>query len=166
MKPKRVSKRDKIRKWRFRFNLLERSKHPIPMASLEEQIAQADPTSTLTDAASYLASLLDQPLRVTTPDKRSFIGRLRCVDRGCNIILVDAEEFLPLPETEEELMRRLKWDEYWPKSERYSGEGEGWGGRQVGMVMIKGSDCVKIELVEPGLKRESFVFQALKSFTC
>ena len=108
-------------------------------------------------AVSSLTSLLNQPLRVTIIDRRTFIGTFICIDRGCNIILSNAEEFRPPPADEEEDEMLRNRDMYWPKSQRADGEGEGWGGRQVGMILIPGKDVAMVEVEEGWEKRGELV---------
>jgi len=110
--------------------------------------APPDLTPSQTNAISSLTSLLHQPLRITIIDKRTFIGTFICVDPGCNIILSNAEEFRPEPTTQEEREIRENRDMYWPRSRRGPGEGEGWGGRQLGMVLVPGKVVVKVEVEE------------------
>jgi small nuclear ribonucleoprotein (snRNP)-like protein len=114
--------------------------------------------------AQNLDALLMRLLRITIPDGRYFIGRFTCVDHKVNIVLTEAEEFLPSPKTDEERAERDAREMYFPKSQRGSGEGEGWGkyaryeegeaerglkeGRMLGMILITGKDVVKIELVD------------------
>ena len=114
--------------------------------------------------AHNLESLLTRLLRITIPDGRYFIGRFTCVDHKVNIVLTEAEEFLPAPKTDQERAQRDVRERYFPKSQRGAGEGEGWGryaiyeegeiqrglkeGRILGMILITGKDVVKIELVD------------------
>jgi small nuclear ribonucleoprotein (snRNP)-like protein len=116
------------------------------------------------DPAHNLESLLTRLLRITIPDGRYFIGRFTCVDHKVNIVLTDAEEFLPSPKTDEEKAAREVRERYFPRSQRGGGEGEGWGryaiydeeeqerglkdGRMLGMILITGKDVTKIELID------------------
>ncbi len=122
-----------------------------------------------------LTQTLEKTYRITITDGRSFQGRFICVDKACNIILDRAEEFLPpIPDAngdeKVELMRRVRQNRemYWPKSERYSGGEDGGSqaesrgtdrggaqngsdsdgiarGREVGMILIRKKDIIKIE---------------------
>ena len=98
--------------------------------------------------SSLSALLLLRPLRITTLDNRSFIGTFVCLDPQCNIILANAEEFLPDPVTEEDREVRENREMYFPKSQRGPGEGEGWGGRQVGMILVPGKELRTVEAEE------------------
>ena len=119
------------------------SASPPPQSSASFASSPApDPASR---AITSLSILLDQPLRITILDNRIFIGLFICVDPQCNIILAQAEEFRP-PLDDVELERNREM--YWPKSQRGPGEGEGWGGRQVGMILLPGKAVVKIEVEE------------------
>nr|XP_031863603.1 uncharacterized protein CI109_000855 [Kwoniella shandongensis]KAA5530675.1 hypothetical protein CI109_000855 [Kwoniella shandongensis] len=114
-----------------------------------------------------LEGLLNQILTLTLKDGRIIVGVFICVDKGCNIVLREAEEFqggaatLTRPLTgqqgeedgeeaskREEMDRLLKAnrEEYWPRSEPFAGWGTGFGGRNMGMVGVKGEDVVKIEV--------------------
>jgi small nuclear ribonucleoprotein (snRNP)-like protein len=83
-------------------------------------------------SALDLNSLLFSTLKVKTKDTRTFIGQFVCVDKQCNIILSPAEEFLTSFATEDEK----------PVSVGPNG------GREMGMIMIRGQDVEKIELDE------------------
>nr|ODN90905.1 hypothetical protein L204_05744 [Cryptococcus depauperatus CBS 7855] len=114
-----------------------------------------------------LQALVGQPLKITLIDSRIIMGYFTCVDKQCNIVLSDAEEFRPPPaslvakeealarggklvgELAEETQEERVWknrEKYWPKSEPFSGPGSGWGGRGLSMVCMKKSDIVKIEV--------------------
>jgi small nuclear ribonucleoprotein (snRNP)-like protein len=85
-------------------------------------------------SSSFLQNLLNRTLRIKLADTRTFIGQFICVDRQQNIILSNAEEFLS-PELERKRGA--------PVSRGY------FGGREMGMVMFRGKDVVRIE-VEDG----------------
>ena len=118
-------------------------------------------TTTLTPsqygAITTLTALLHTPLRITILDNRIFIGIFICVDPQCNLLLGTAEEFLPPPMNEEEAASRKNKELFWPKSRRSEREGEGWGGRQVGNIMIPGKVVVKVEVQEGWESRDSGV---------
>lgn len=95
----------------------------------------APPTRT---AKQLLKDTLYETYRVTAIDGRTFIGSFICVDKGLNIILSQAEEFLPDERTAEV-------PDYWPRSD--SPQPGGFGGRQVGMVLIPGKQVDKVEAV-------------------
>lgn len=108
---------------------------------------RGDPSSS---SSAYLRSLLFKILRITIHDGRYFIGHLSCVDSSINIVLSQAEEFLPSPE---DLRRRHPL----PANASEETHAYPWpydaplvvgpaGGREMGMVMIKGQDVVKIEV--------------------
>lgn len=82
-----------------------------------------------------LESLLYSTLQITVTDGRAFIGHFVCTDHDQNIILAQAEELLP--------KRLLDDPEECPISVG------AWGGREMGLVMIKGKDVVKIEAQLP-----------------
>lgn len=44
-------------------------------------------------AVTYIKSLLQSVMRVHCDDGRIFLGEFRCVDKECNIIFTNAEEF-------------------------------------------------------------------------
>ena len=46
---------------------------------------------------------------------------------------------------------------FWPKSQRAKRDGDGWGGRQVGTIMIPGTVVVKVEVEEGWESREGGV---------
>lgn len=83
----------------------------------------------------HLLSLLYTTLHITITDGRTFIGHFICTDAQQNIILSQAEELLPLDVAED--------DEEKPISVG------AWGGREMGMVMIRGKDVVKIQAQLP-----------------
>lgn len=121
-----------------------------------------------------LSQLLDKVLRITILDARYFIGRFTCVDSKINLVLTEAEEFLPDPQTPEEKAEREMVDRYYPKSLRSNMDGPGWGryakyaegdaeaeveldesgqgrlkeGRMLGMILVPGKQIVKIELMQ------------------
>jgi small nuclear ribonucleoprotein (snRNP)-like protein len=82
-----------------------------------------------------LNSLLYSTLQITIKDGRAFIGHFVCTDHDQNIILAQAEELLPkhLLDDPEECPITVGT----------------WGGREMGLVMIKGKDVVKIEAQLP-----------------
>ncbi|WVQ76290.1 hypothetical protein IAR50_005955 [Cryptococcus sp. DSM 104548] len=120
-----------------------------------------------------LRSLVGQPLTITLTDGRILIGYFTCVDKQCNIILSNAEEFRPPPaslqakelaaaeglplvgelaeETEEERVWKNR-EKYWPKSEPFGGYGTGWGGRGLAMVCMKKEDIAKVEMEKEAWK--------------
>ncbi|WVR08723.1 hypothetical protein IAU60_005781 [Kwoniella sp. DSM 27419] len=145
--------------------------HTDSMAELAPQLASSSihdllsdtpsPTRTPSTPRPTLQGLLGQELTLLLRDGRTFIGYLLCIDKGVNIILRDAEEFRPDYPVEDEQPAKLsqeeldRWTEirrnrqmYWPRSEPFGGEGTGWGGRGMGMVGVKGSDVVKIEVAK------------------
>jgi small nuclear ribonucleoprotein (snRNP)-like protein len=52
-----------------------------------------DKTMTSEEGAKTIERWLNQRLRITIHDKRSFEGWFKCVDRDCNIVLQDTDEF-------------------------------------------------------------------------
>lgn len=142
---------------------------PQPALALSEPISRPTPE----EATSFLTALLDRPLRVTLKDRRTVVGLLHVIDGGGNLVLSEAEEFpswlgdlfdvnreLELHGDREDLLRRReeverglqeRWEngEQWdPRSEPFGGPGTGWGGRGLGLVLIKEADCTRIELVD------------------
>lgn len=101
----------------------------------------ATPTSpSNSTSSSFLQNLLNKTLRISLTDTRTFIGQFICVDRQQNIILSNAEEFLS-PELERKRGA--------PVSRGY------FGGREMGMVMFRGKDVLRIEVeVEDGVHLE------------
>jgi small nuclear ribonucleoprotein (snRNP)-like protein len=90
---------------------------------------------------AYLESLLYTFLRIKITDQRTFVGQFICVDKQKNIILSCAEEFKPTGKDG----TSIKGDEFvWRK-------GQG-GGRELGMITIKGKDVVKIEVDDGGFE--------------
>ena len=127
------------------------------MSFMSSNASSSTPSSLVSDveitlvqkkAIESLTALLNKPLRIEIIDGRTFIGNLTCIDPQCNIILTNAEEFFPDPITPEEIDLRLNRDEFWPKSIRRPDEGEGWGGRQVGMILLPKKILVKVETEE------------------
>ena len=109
--------------------------------------------------------LINKLLRITIKDERYYIGRFTCTDSDLNIVLFDAEEFLPHPKTPSEKAERRTRDMWYPKSQRGSHEGPGWGryaktppegeeidtnvqGRMLGAVLLPGRLVVSVELLE------------------
>jgi small nuclear ribonucleoprotein (snRNP)-like protein len=88
-----------------------------------------------------LKSLLYTPLRVLLPDGRSFVGHFIGVDSSANLILSQAEEFLPRP----------AGNHTGTSENGHVGTDDGplvtgaWGGRELGMVMVPSGGIVKIE---------------------
>ncbi|XAO26524.1 hypothetical protein I312_105361 [Cryptococcus bacillisporus CA1280] len=102
-----------------------------------------------------LRALIGQVLTITLIDGRTIKGYFTCVDKQCNIILNEAEEFRPRPasliakeqallecrpiegnlaeESDEEKVWKNR-EKYWPKSEPFGGYATGWGGRPLSMV--------------------------------
>lgn len=78
-----------------------------------------------------LGSLLYTTLHITITDGRTFIGHFICTDAQQNIILSQAEELLPPDIADDEEEKPISVG--------------AWGGREMGMVMIKGKDIVKIQ---------------------
>ncbi|EIW73299.1 hypothetical protein TREMEDRAFT_59464 [Tremella mesenterica DSM 1558] len=103
--------------------------------------SNTSPTNPLT----YLQNLLDSPLRITVRDGRVFTGRLLCVDKGCNVVLMPAEEFLPDPsrmirgERPSKIPQRLENGEFLDAKEVGEGSGEISSGKdeQIGGRMIE-----------------------------
>lgn len=93
--------------------------------------------------SDFLRSLLGKPLRILLTDDRTFVGTLLCVDRQKNITLQYAEEFLP--DSRLGVDPNDKEAEYWGYGNRPVTRGY-WGGREMGMVLIRGRDVVKIEV--------------------
>lgn len=62
---------------------------------MSTDIKQAPNTETLTneEGQAIIDKWLNQRLRVTITDSRSFEGWFKCVDRDCNIVLAGTEEF-------------------------------------------------------------------------
>lgn len=114
---------------------------------------RGDPSSS---PSAYLRSLLFKTLRITIKDGRYFVGHFSSVDSSANIVVSQAEEFLPSPD---DLRRRYPMPEDadeqtyaypWPyDAPLVIGPA---GGREMGMVLIKGQDVVKIEV--EGLQEE------------
>ena len=76
-----------------------------------------------------------------------------------NLVLNDAEEFLPAPQTQEEAEERAHRDQFAPVSQRSEVDGPGWAkfakdgnraaqGRILGWVLIAEEDAVQIELID------------------
>ncbi|TID17569.1 lsm domain-containing protein [Venturia nashicola] len=57
------------------------------------------------DPYTYLMQFVNQTLRIEIHDERFFIGRLKCVDQGCNLILVGTHEYRPPTDVQDQ--RRL-----------------------------------------------------------
>ncbi|EAL18156.1 hypothetical protein CNBK1770 [Cryptococcus deneoformans B-3501A] len=114
-----------------------------------------------------LRALIGQVLTITLIDGRIIKGYFTCVDKQCNVILNEAEEFRPRPasliakeqallegrpiegklaeESDEEKVWKNR-EKYWPKSEPFGGYATGWGGRSLSMVCMKKDDIAKIEV--------------------
>ncbi|KAG7529768.1 hypothetical protein FFLO_05408 [Filobasidium floriforme] len=98
-----------------------------PLTSNPNSTSTSPSTST---SSAFLQNLLNKTLRIKLADSRTFIGQFICVDRQQNIILSNAEEFLS-PELERKRGA--------PVSRGY------FGGREMGMVMFRGKDVLRIE---------------------
>ena len=124
------------------------------MLSVESLLIPGSTTPAPTrPAKQLLKDTLYETYRVTTTDQRSFVGSFICIDKGLNIILSQAEEFLPDD-------RKAEIPAWWPQSEVDGGGG--YGGRQVGMVLIPGKEVVKVEaVVSEEWKRQHWVCVAL-----
>ncbi|OWZ79284.1 hypothetical protein C365_02213 [Cryptococcus neoformans Bt85] len=131
---------------------------PTPMPQ-EDSLKEPPPPS--------LRALIGQVLTITLIDGRIIKGYFTCVDKQCNIILNEAEEFRPRPtsliakeqallegrpiegklaeESDEEKVWKNR-EKYWPKSEPFGGYATGWGGRPLSMVCMKKGDIAKIEV--------------------
>lgn len=83
----------------------------------------------------HLPSLLYTTLHITITDGRTFIGHFICTDAQQNIILSQAEELLPPDIANDEEEKPISVG--------------AWGGREMGMVMIKGKDVVEIKAQLP-----------------
>ncbi|KFY17606.1 hypothetical protein V492_00535 [Pseudogymnoascus sp. VKM F-4246] len=86
------------------------------------------------EAKDYLNGLLNKSLRVTTTDKRMFLGEFKCTDSDRNIILAHTYEYrLPsessLPQTSETGSVTLEMTS-----------------RYLGLVVVPGEHITKIEL--------------------
>jgi small nuclear ribonucleoprotein (snRNP)-like protein len=103
--------------------------------------ATTPPAQTLDNGFTYLTDLLESTLVITITDGRSFVGHFICTDRDQNIILNQAEEFLP------------HWTADGKNGQEEAAERPvsvgAWGGREVGMIMLRGRDIVKIEAQLP-----------------
>lgn len=53
-----------------------------------------------------------------------------------------------LPVDEEEKKGWERWERWRPRSEPFGGPGTGWGGRGLGLVMVKMKDFTKVELMD------------------
>jgi small nuclear ribonucleoprotein (snRNP)-like protein len=62
------------------------------MSTDVQQVANAEPL-TNEEGKVVIDSWLNQRLRITIADSRSFEGWFKCVDRDCNIVLSGTEEF-------------------------------------------------------------------------
>src|SRR6202035_3791506 len=62
---------------------------------MSTDVQQATNSETLTneEGKAVIDSWLNQRLRITIPDSRSFEGWFKCVDRECNVVLSGTEEF-------------------------------------------------------------------------
>ncbi|KAJ9126433.1 hypothetical protein QFC24_002176 [Naganishia onofrii] len=105
--------------------------------------AISPPAQTPSNGSTYLSSLLASTLVITIQDGRSFVGLFICTDRDQNIILNQAEEFLP------PRLRRTPDNKYQEPEERMPVSVGAWGGREVGMIMFRAKDIVKIEAQLP-----------------
>lgn len=83
----------------------------------------------------HLPSLLYSTLHITIVDGRAFVGHFVCTDAQQNIILAQAEELLPPDIMDDEDEQPISVG--------------AWGGREMGMVMIRGKDVVKIQAQLP-----------------
>ncbi|WVQ64777.1 uncharacterized protein L199_002945 [Kwoniella botswanensis] len=137
--------------------------YPPPQSSTLYHLDSPPSTNgtTSTAPAPSVQSLLDQQLTITLLDRRTIIGYLICIDHDQNFILRDSEEYKPLyPKPIEQLSSEEieKWDEvrrnrieYWPRSDpdvvnsTDTALERGWGGRNVGLVCIRGKDIGKVE---------------------
>jgi small nuclear ribonucleoprotein (snRNP)-like protein len=63
------------------------------MTSPQEKAALIETTVTNEQGIAMIETWLNQRLRITITDERSFEGWFKCVDRDCNIVLAGSEEY-------------------------------------------------------------------------
>ena len=125
----------------------------IPLPSSSSHLAPSPlhplPTpSSPSEALSHLTSLLNHPLRLTLPNDRLILGILTVIDPQCNIILSDAEEFVPPLKPPESLDRVAAVAEVGDRQGYPMHRERRWGGRGLGLVLVPGEMVVKVEVEE------------------
>lgn len=110
------------------------------MTSPQEPPTAAINDSTITneEATTTIEAWLNQRLRITITDGRSFEGWFKCVDRDCNIVLSGSEEFRDgrTPPLRSALMADKQ--------------------RFIGLIVVPGKHVVSVELIHPA-KQSVFV---------
>ncbi|CAL3970354.1 unnamed protein product [Diplocarpon coronariae] len=89
-------------------------------------------------SATYLTSLLNKSLRVTTTDTRMFLGQFKCTDSDRNIILAQTYEYrLPPPPLTSPRTTSPQQPATLDMTSRY-----------LGLVVVPGAYIVRIEVEE------------------
>lgn len=94
------------------------------------------------EAVGYLSSLLDKTLRITISDRRTFVGQMKCTDKGRNIILANTHEYREPSET---ALKVAADDALSKGKDKVVAD---MTSRFVGLIVVPGEHIRKIELEE------------------
>lgn len=109
------------------------------MTSPQESKSTIDETTiTNEQGIATIEKWLNQRLRISITDGRSFEGWFKCVDRDCNIVLQGSEEFR---DGAIHLGSRLILDQQ----------------RFIGLIVVPGKHVVNVELINPAKKSSMYI---------